>query len=128
MDLLLFPGGGLFLSASACEDVGQRVVTLVTRILEDQDPVGLAPHWLRYRKGSRKCLRIIDRELVVDRIRVDGRVPLDQVQCITRSSEVRPGVEIRGLYDPRIAVPMAAGVAHPLRAGRSKILPPLQRV
>src|SRR5262249_55628885 len=73
-----FLGGLFFLGARAGEDARHRVIAFVARVLEDR-PLDLF-HRQRSRPRSGERLRIVDRELVVDRIRVDPAEALDHLQ------------------------------------------------
>ena len=57
---------------------------------------------------------ILDRERVVDRVRVDAREPLVDVQRRRGDSEPRLVVEVGRVDDQRVAFPVAARVAVPL--------------
>src|SRR5262249_10662142 len=67
---------GLLPGASPLEDVLQAVIAFVTRVLEQG---ALNPgHWNCGRPWSRKDARIVDRDLVINRLGVDAREALDQ--------------------------------------------------
>ena len=97
---------GLRFGASATKEVHHAVVPFVTRVLVE--PILRLYQRKRCRPRSRPGFRIMGRELVVDRIRIDAREPFDQTQGVPRSPEVRPIGEIRRLDHQGIALPAAA--------------------
>src|SRR5687767_15328749 len=71
----------------------------------------------RDRPWSRPRARIVDRHLVLQRVRVDEPETLGQLDRFARSStpvatNTVPAVEIRCLDDQRVAVPAAARIPH----------------
>src|SRR5262249_50213896 len=81
------PGRLFFLIACSAQDVGQRVVALLAGVLVH------ALARLRHRQDCRPRLRegrrIVDRVLVVQRVRVDAAKALDEAQRVGRAAEVR---------------------------------------
>src|ERR1700677_1177388 len=78
--------------------------------------IGLSP-WNSGRPGLRPCSRILDRELVVERSRVDAREALGDTESLgigSLKNHAVVGPEIGGLNDQRRALPMSAGIAQPL--------------
>ena len=71
--------------------------------------------------------RIIDRELVEERIRVDAREAFDQMQVRGGSSETRLLGEIGRVDDKRLAFPMATRVPGPLVDPVVEMRTPVQR-
>src|SRR4249920_677048 len=67
--------------------------------------------------GPREPLRILDRGFVPDVIRSRRGVALDDMQriAVKITGSIEPGliVEVGDVDDERVAVPSAAGVAHP---------------
>ena len=70
--------------------------------------------------------RGVDCELVIDRVLIDTRVALGQVQRVARTLVVRLRVEVRRLHDQRVAFPVATGIAHPLTDGLGQVGAPVQ--
>ena len=100
-----------FSKPGAAEDVAQRVVGFVARVLEHQ-VVGRRPRLLAG-PGPYPRLRILDRELIPERLRVDAREALDDVQVLARASEAGLVGEVGRVDDQRVALPPADGVAEP---------------
>ena len=65
-------------------------------------------------QGAAHGGRVAHRELVAQRVGVDARDPLDQVQVGARPSERGLAQEVRGNDDERVALPAPARVADPL--------------
>src|SRR5262245_47854084 len=65
----------------------------------------------------REYLRVLDRGRIADVIAIGERVALDDVQRVAvevaDAIEPRLFVEVVGVDDQRVAVPLAAGIAHP---------------
>ena len=64
--------------------------------------------------GSRPRRWILDRDGVLDRVRVETCPPFDEMQVFLGSLEVRLGAEIGDVDDQRIALPASSRVAPPL--------------
>jgi hypothetical protein len=64
----------------AAENIGQRVVPFLARVLED--PLVVLPHRQHGRPRLRERRGIVDGVLVVQRVGVDARKALDQVQLL----------------------------------------------
>ena len=103
----------------------QAVVPLVAGVLVDR-PVGLR-HRIRHGPRPRPRRRIVDREAIVERVGVDAREALDEVQILARSAEVRPVGEVRRVDDQRVALPAAARVAHPRAEARGEMRTAVER-
>src|SRR3989442_1526663 len=73
---LLLLGRLLLLGAGCAQDVRHRIVPFVTRVFE-QAAVGLG-HRRRDGPRFREYPRIVDRELVINRVRVDPSEALDE--------------------------------------------------
>jgi len=71
--------------------------TFVTRLFQELKPLFLeAPDGKRHLPGSGIHIRVLDRDFVVDRLRVDEREAFDHVYGVC--------VEIRRLIEPRLGV------------------------
>jgi len=69
-------------------------------------PVQFNPHC----PGLRPHRRILDRNLVIERLRVGAREALDDMQVLVGSSVVALGAEIGDVDDQRITLPATARV------------------
>src|SRR4029078_1748990 len=74
----------LLLITSAAKNVGQRVIALVARVLVY--PLGALGHRQHGGPGPGERRRIVHGELVAQRVRVDAREALDQVQRPARAA------------------------------------------
>src|SRR5262249_18001821 len=103
-----FPG--LLVGARTGKDASQSVISFVTGVFVDR----IVP--LRHRNHggpwSRPRARVVDRELVEERIGVGARKALDQVRVRTGSCKARLALEIFRLHNERSPLPVAA--RHPL--------------
>ena len=96
----------------AAEDVRQRVVTLVTRELQHGLGVCLRERH-RERPRLRPCRRIVDGDRPFDSIRRRTREALDQTKRRGVRVAVRAAIfVVGGLDDERVAIPVAARIAH----------------
>src|SRR5713226_2990800 len=89
------------------------MIALVTSVLEDL----IVPPWHRDGDGkrSREHRRVGDRVLIVDEAVADAREAFDGVRVLGPIvAESCLIVEIRGVHDQRLALPMASGVAIPV--------------
>src|SRR5262249_52873172 len=71
-------------------------------------------HWNLPGPASRERLRVIDGEFIEQRIRIGTRETFNEMQVLSRTSEVRFVGKIRGVDDERISFPMSTRVSHPL--------------
>src|SRR5262249_5247003 len=114
-----------FIRTRTAEDVGHGVIPLVARVFE-QASILLLPHWKRRGPGPGERFRILDREPVVDGVRVDTPEALDHTQR-SRVVDLRGHTAIRTAWidrrlvgevghldDQRVALPVSARVSHPL--------------
>src|SRR6185312_15940902 len=102
----------LFLGeASAPENVRHTVVPLVAGILV-QGTLGRGHRYFSTPCPA-PCVRIVNRELIEDRVGAHAREALDDVQSRARSLERRLLGEIRRVDNQRVAFPPAARVASP---------------
>src|SRR4030095_1437228 len=118
-------GSPLLFGSRTREDVRQAVVAFVTRVLEER-PNGFRPGHFG-RPWPRPRRRIVDRELISDRVLVHAREALDQVQVLTGPLERVLAVEIRRFDDERVPFPTPAIAAGPLPNGRWKLRTPIER-
>ena len=94
------------------QDIRQAVVSFVTFALHDRLFV---VHGQRHRErpGARPRRRIVDGDRPDNLIRRDARELLDELQRPSIGVAIDTAIlEIRGLHDERLAVPMATGIAH----------------
>src|SRR5262245_21070875 len=70
--------------------------------------------------GRGKRRRILDGDLVLERLCIDPREPLDEMQRLgwprpdARPFVVRPVEKVDGIDDERVGLPTANGIAEPL--------------
>ena len=97
----------------------------MARVLVDQ-LVGLR-HRDRRAPFRRPRRGIVDRELVLQRVRIDAAEALDQVQVLRRAAE--PGLlrEVGGVHHERVAFPVADRIAGQRSDVRRRVRPPVQR-
>src|SRR6478672_9010510 len=93
----------------ATQDAQQGFVALVTGVLENRLTGGLHRQLHAPRTGKRR--RIVDRELVEQRIDVCPRKALDQVQFRARAAEVRLVGEVGRVDNERLPFPVADRIA-----------------
>src|SRR5689334_14253215 len=90
--------------AGTAKDVGERLVALVAGVLKDgtrgSHQGNLAGPWL----GERR--RIVDREAVQNRIRVDPGEPFDDVQVLVGSAESSLAGQIGRIDHQSLSLPM----------------------
>src|SRR6185295_4672861 len=96
----------------AAEDVAQRVVAFVARvlvemILGDRPGIFAGPRLI-------PGLRILDCEPVLQRVRARARETLRDLEVLGRAAEAGLVGEVRRLDDERVAFPMPHRVAEPL--------------
>src|SRR5213593_1118290 len=105
-------GSPLLLGPRAGERVPDTVVAFVAGVLEDR------PNGLRHRRFRRPRRRprggIVDRESIPEGAGVHAREAFDDAHVLARPPEWILAVQIRRLDDEGIALPMTAGIAHPL--------------
>src|SRR5262245_30060323 len=106
-----------FLISRAAQNIHQRVVPFVARVLED------ALVGLRHRYGraprTRERGRVVHGELVQQRVLVDASETLDEMELVVSPAKTGPAVEVRRVDDERVALPLAARIAQPRpHAGR----------
>src|SRR5688500_17028458 len=75
--------------APGAQRIGKTEVPLVTRVLEDL-VVGLSVQWNRHSPRRSEDLRILDRGFVVDRVLIDARKALDDVQLFALRNRSHP--------------------------------------
>src|SRR6266850_3077533 len=107
-----FFGGSLLLCASAREGIVHAIVSFVTRVLEYRTYI-LLPRHLRG-PGSCPRRRILDRELIADRVLGHAREALDQTHVLARALERKLVREIRRFDHQRLALPVTAVAPRPL--------------
>src|SRR5262249_27325634 len=92
-----------FAQPRPAKNVAERVVAFVARVLEEP----LAGDRPRLLAGPRPHprVRILDRETVAQRLCIDPREALDDVQVLARAAEACLVGEVRGVDDERIALP-----------------------
>ena len=95
-----------FLSARAGENTPETNVAFVTRDLID--PAIRSPQPIHERPRLRECLWIGHRQSVLDRVGIEHRESLDEMQLRARAAEHLLLVEIRGLDDERAPLPPSA--------------------
>ena len=95
-----------FLCARSRENAPEADVALVTRDLID--PAIRSPQPIHERPRLRECLWIGHRQPLLDRVRVEHRESLDEMQLRARAAEHLLLVEIRGLDDERAPLPPSA--------------------
>src|SRR4029450_10555217 len=107
-----------FLHARTAENVGQAVVSLVARVLEDRSFEGSQGSLSRPR--ARPGLGIRDRELVANGVAVEARETLNHVQpvggedvlsgCLRGTSEIRQVGKVGRIDDKGVTFPVTAGI------------------
>ncbi len=102
--------GSLLLCTSAGQDVLHAVISFVTGVLEHR--LLTLRHGNLYGPRPRPRFRIIDRELIKERVGVDPGEPLDKMQHLAGCPEGAP--EIPRVDDQRVAFPVAPRIPHPL--------------
>src|SRR5713101_5135575 len=90
-------------------------VALVARVLVHQ--LAALPQRKLRRPRTRPRRRIVGGEAVVDRVGVDAREALDEVQMFARASEFDLLRKVDRVDDERGAFPVSARIAHPPRHG-----------
>src|SRR5215468_3787058 len=93
------------------QNVEHRVVALVAGVLGHLHLTQILLQVERCGPGARERRRILDGELVVDRVDVDAPEALDHMQAGCRTAVSRLRREIRDIDDERVAVPAASRVA-----------------
>src|SRR5437899_12577847 len=91
---------GLFSEARTPQDVAERVVAFVARVLEQQVAGGRPHLFTRPRPLPRG--RIFDAEPIAERLRIDSREALDDVQVLARAAETRLVGAIRRIHHERV--------------------------
>src|SRR5262249_52358303 len=86
-----------------------RAVPFVTIVRKNLIARGRG-QWNGDLQSSRVCLRIVDRRLVHQQLRLDSGEPLGDL-CVN-AGVIRLPVEIRGLHHERLSFPVAATIAH----------------
>ena len=104
--------GSLLLGARSLEDVPHRVVAFVTSVFIDGSR-GLRQGRLSL-PSFRKCRGIVDRKFVENRVGIETREALDQVQILVGAAEVSLVREVGRVDHQRIAFPTAARISQPL--------------
>src|SRR5207248_4299310 len=99
------------LRARAAQAVFYRVISFVAGVLED--PICSRLERDRAAPRPRPRLRILDGERVADRVRVDARETLDDVEPLTRAAPVGFLGEVRRVDDQRVALPASDRIAQP---------------
>src|SRR5258708_1018069 len=102
---------GLFCGARPSENAGHGVVALVAGIFVDR-LVALA-HWNNRGERPRPYARIIDGELVHERVGVSAGEFLDEVQVRAGVRETRLALEVDRVDHQRVAFPVAPRIAPP---------------
>src|SRR5262249_29243094 len=103
------------LRASPGQHRHQAVIALVTPWLR-VDSIRFVALFLEvecHRPGLRPHGRILDRDGITKRFRVDAHPPFNEVQILVRPLEIRLRREIRDIDDQRLAVPATARVTPP---------------
>src|SRR5262249_23784118 len=99
-------GGALLFRASTSERIVQAVVAFVARVLEYRTFIFLPRHFRG--PGSRPRRRIVDRELIAERILGDAREALGQPHVLARALERELLGEVRRFDHQRVALPTTA--------------------
>src|SRR5262245_53596439 len=92
----------------------------MTRVLVDARIVGEARDGNDGSPGRGERRRILDRDLVLERLCIDPREPLDEMQRLGRPRPdagpfvVRPVEKVDRIDDERVGLPTANGIAEPL--------------
>src|SRR4029453_14683052 len=117
--LQLFPLPGAF----STEDVGQRIVRLMARVLVNEVVDAIEGNFAA--PGARERRWIVDGELVENRVRAPPGEGFDHLQAFGRAPKSLERMKIRRLDDERIAFPPSDRIAHPGGEGwRGGVLPP----
>jgi len=104
------------------QDVAHRVVAFVARVLEEPVAV-VASQRERHAPGTCPRLRIVNGRFVLDRVGARAREALNHLQRIAGGHQTAvPGhanrpIEVRGLHDQRVALPVTARDPHVLTDG-----------
>ena len=117
--------GPLLFCASAREGVVQPVIPFVARVLEYRARI-LPPRHLG-RPGPRPRRRILDRELITDRLLVDAREALGQPHVLARALKCELVGEIRRFDNQRLALPVTAVAPRPLPDVSGQMRPAIER-
>src|SRR4029453_12188796 len=84
-------------------------------------------HGERRRPGPHPCRRIVDGELVTDRVRIHALETLDETQVRSRSPVVRFVRKVGRLHDERVALPATPRIAEPLADRSAEMWTTVQR-
>src|SRR5580704_6279118 len=115
-----------FRGASPGQDVDNAVVPLAARVLKHW-PITVA-QWNNRGPRLRPRGRVIDRELVLDRARVEPRETLGDLQGLRiRVLEGSARTEIGGFHDERVAFPMTPGIPVPSMEVLGEMRAPIER-